>query len=211
MGELHSLESVLARFEKTLASDDEIARWERRREEQARSELLALSGIGEVLTTGGADAVGRDQCESTRALELVRQWLASRVPVLALFGPRGVGKTVAAAWGLARTPGRYIEAASLCTMRRENFGAPSEGYLRAARAGLLVVDELGTEPNIDDAQATLHDIVNRRQRLPRRTLLLGNLDRGAFLARYDGRTLDRLREIAAIRKIDGDSMRKGAL
>jgi DNA replication protein DnaC len=211
MGEVHSLESILARVEQTLASDDEIARWDREREEQARSELLGMSGIGETLTTGGADAVVRDRCESTRALELVRQWLASPVPMLALFGPRGVGKTVAAAWGLARIPGRYVEAQALCAARREHFGSPSENYHRLARAGLLVVDELGTEASVEDAQATLHDIVNRRQRLPRRTLLLGNLDRGAFLARYDGRTLDRLREIAVIRKIDGESMRKGAL
>ena len=206
-----TLRDVMRIAGESLASQDEIDAWESDHARQQREELIQLSGIGEVLGLGGADVVVADRCLETKALCFVRQWLASRRPMLILFGSKGLGKTVAAGWALSRMAGRYIEAQALCTMRRDHFGGPSEAYERALRSGLLVVDELGAEANVSDALATLHDVVNRRQRMPRRTLLMGNLDRASFLARYDERTVDRLREIAVVRRVKGESMRRGAL
>lgn len=211
MGEVRSLSEVLAETEASLATPEEVARWEREQIEQHRSDSLRMSGVLDVLALSGADAVIRDVCTVTPAMRLVREWLATKRPVLALFGDKGLGKTVAAAWALARVPGRYAEAAALCTARTADYGAPSDWYEKSVRAGLLVVDELGLEPDATVAAAALHDVINRRQRLPRRTLLLGNVSKRDFLARYDVRTIDRLREIAVVRKIDGTSMRSGTL
>ncbi len=203
-----TLEGVLAAAGATLASDAEVARWERRRAADARSELLSLSGVGEVLSRVGSELVIADKLRDTDALRLVQRWIASSTPALVLFGGKGLGKTVAAAWALSRVPGRYVEAATLCAMHRGDYGNPSEDFFRHARGELLVIDELGCEANIEHAIAALHDAVNRRQRLPRRTLLLGNLDREALIARYDARTLDRLQSFARFRAVTGESMRE---
>jgi len=205
-----TLEDVLARAEASLASDVEIAEWEREQASRTRHELLTLSGIGDALSQVGADAIVRDRPSETHCLRLVRSWLASRRPVLALFGGVGVGKTVAAAWALARTPGRYVRAHDLTRMRRGDFGQPDPDYWRHVRGELLVIDELGTEENAEHAGATLWDALDRRLRLPRRTLLLGNLDRQTLETRYDGRTLSRLREVAVLRAVRGADMRGAA-
>lgn len=209
MGDLAlDIDRVLARVR--VVSDAELARYERRRERERREELLRTSGVAEVLSAHGLDAVVRDRCEPTRALELVQQWLASPWPVMLLCGPPGTGKTVAAAWALAARPGRYVELERLCQLRRERYGDPGETYWRCLQAEMLVVDELGAEEDRARGVATLHEVIDRRQRCPRRTMLLGNLDASQLRARYDERTLDRLREVAVIRAVTGTSMRPRA-
>lgn len=205
-----ALAQVLSRLEDQIVSDEVVARWESRRAADLRHELLRHSGVLEVLSGAGADAVVANTCSSTRALDLVRQWMASSRPVFALFGGVGVGKTVAAAWALAHLPGRYVRADELTWMRRGEYGRPSDQYMRLLRGELLVVDELGIEEQAEHATATLYDVLDKRQRLPRRTLLLGNLDEDTLGTRYDARVLDRMREVAVIRSVRAKSMRGGA-
>lgn len=206
-----ALADVLSRLEGQIASDEDVARWERRRAEDLRHDLLRQSGVIEVLSQGGADAVVGDRCRTTRALDLVRQWAASSRPVFALFGGVGVGKTVAAAWALARMPGRYVRADELTALRRGEYGrGPNEEYRRHLRGELLVVDELGIEEHAGHATATLYDVFDKRQRLPRRTLLLGNLDEATLATRYDDRILSRLREVGVVRSVRGEDLRRSA-
>ena len=86
-------------------------------------------------------------------------------------------------------------------MRKGDYGRPTDEYQRHLRGELLVVDELGIEDRREDANATLYDVLDVRQRLPRRTLLLGNLDEDELKQRYDARVLRRLYENGVIRGI----------
>jgi hypothetical protein len=202
------LVAITRASEAAIASPEEIEAYERERAESARAELLELSGISDALDRDGLNAVVRDRAKETRGLELVRQWLASRWPMMVMLSPPGLGKTVSAAWALARHPGRYVEAQELCRMRTSRVPGDREAYERLRRCELLVVDELGCEdvPH-SESKATLQDVVNVRQRKPRRTLLLGNLSREQFDGRYDPRTIDRMRDAAIFRGIRGESMR----
>lgn len=205
-----TLAGVLARLEGQIASDDEVAIWESRRAADLRHDLIRQSGVLEVLSQKGADAIVGDRCLPTRALDLVRQWVASSHPVLCLFGSVGAGKTVAAGWALSRMPGRYVRADELTVMRKADYGRASDDYARHLRGELLVVDELGIEERADLATETLLAVLDRRQRLPRRTLLLGNLDAQHLAKRYDERVLSRLRESAIVRSVRCADMRGAA-
>lgn len=203
-----ALDRAMASLAEKLSSDEDIAAWERDRAAETREELIALSGVRDVLSRKGAEAVIADRCRPTRAVDLVRQWLASKVPALVLFGDIGVGKTVAAAWALSRVPGHYVVANALTRMMRSDYGNPTAEYVRLMRCELLVVDELGIEEHREHAAAMLYDVVNGRQG-KRRTLIMGNLDRDAFEKRYDARTISRLHEVGVIRSVKGADLRRG--
>lgn len=200
------LDDVLSRLERSLASEEDIRRWESIGAATTRRELLEHSGVTRVLTEHGLAVVVEDRCEHTRALGLVRSWLAGHTPLLALLGETDAGKTVAAAYALARTPGRYHELGGLMRHRRAAFGGPDEMWRAAAAAQLLVLDELGAEDDAGEAAAALHDLVNRRQR-GKRTLLIGNLDYPTWTARYDERTRSRLGEIGKLFRVRGEGLR----
>ena len=206
------LSRQLAKLEKHLVADAESDAFDEVIREDNRLELIRASGVEPVLTDAGLRAVlRRDEggARAPRALELTRAWMspASQHPILVLFGGTGVGKTVAAAWALSQRPGHYVEAETLCKESRSHFGGPSPEFWRYVRSEFLVIDELGMEHSEDLAAATLHEVVNRRQRLPKRTLLLGNLNRAQWTTRYDSRTRSRLQEVGVIRRVDGMDLR----
>lgn len=208
-----ALQRTLERCQALYISEDELERWEAKQGERARRDRLDASGISERLDAEGALAVINDTPRPTRALTLVRPWMLSSRPMLALFGDVGQGKTVAAAWALARVAGRYVTAQALCELRAAGWRERGrfESHLRTE---LLVVDELGRERDAAQALETLMEVVDMRQRLPRRTLLLGNIDAATLIARYDKATLDRLgldsddSGIAVVRYLRGESLRK---
>lgn len=201
-----ALADIMAKLETRLATDDELERFEREEDAERRRQLLIDSGVAEVLSKHGLEAIVRDQCEPTRALQLVRPWLAGWLPVVAVLGETDAGKTVAAGWALARVPGLYIEANDLARHRRAAFGGPDSTFERAVRTQLLVVDELGAEDDAEAAAAALHEVINRRQR-GRRTLLLGNIDAKTFVSRYDARTISRLREVGKLFRVRSEGLR----
>lgn len=166
---------------------------------ERRRAMLDASGIADVLSPHGYDAIVEDRATATRAIELVQAWLTGHRRVLGLFGPPDAGKTVAAAYALARVPGLYVEADELAADRKGKLRA------RALRVELLVIDELGAEDDERRARAALNDTLNRRLR--RRTLLLGNIDAGTFEARYDERTLSRLREVGTMLRLRATGLR----
>lgn len=218
MGDLASLDDVLAsvmdRGIALAATDEELAAWEAEETLRQRHERLVASGIAERLTESGIAALVHDRSEDTRALQLVRPWVAKNSrPMLVLLGDMGVGKTHAAAWALSRKPGRYIRARDLVEL---GHGGRSDRahFWEALRTELLVIDELGLERDETEARDTLQDVVDARQRLPRRTLLLGNLTAKELADRYDARTLDRMGAksddagIAIFRRLRGKSRRR---
>lgn len=193
--------------EQIAAQELERARDEATQERHRREARLRESGIVPVLRDVMHQAAVDGTLKRTRAIEIVDDWLAHEVPVLGIFGGRGSGKTLGAAHALICRGGMYFEAEELCRLRSARYGDDRKLYERARASGMLVVDELGGEKYVDAAQETLHDIINHRQGSRCRTLLLGNLDRPAFDARYDPRTHDRLKDIANLRAIVAPSMR----
>lgn len=202
---MKKLADVIAIDDRHIASELEVARYERGRVHDTRRELLVLSGVHDALDEEGREAIVRGQERPTRALHLVRQWLASRKPVLVLVGSVGIGKTVAAGHALASRPGRYLEAPEACLLHRDRDGR--EAWRRLIRCELLVIDELGTEPHAGMAAETLQAVINVRQALPRRTLIMGNLSRLTLEKRYDARTVSRLRKHAVFRALQEADLR----
>lgn len=196
-----------------VATEDDLAAYERERECDRRRERLDASGVSECLTSDALALVVADRLRPTRAVEAARRWLAYQAsvrkagsrPVLALFGGIGCGKTVAAASVLAAEGGRYVQAEDLCRLHAARFGSEAAEFRRLMRLGVLVVDELGTEESAERAAATLHEVVDRRQ--SKRTLLLGNLTKASFAERLDARTVDRLRVGGVVIDVSGGSLR----
>jgi DNA replication protein DnaC len=193
-------------------SDDEVLAYERERERDRRMERMRDANVLDVLPPAMVALVATDRLEPSTALDIVRRWTAYQATrgdkcVLALLGDMGRGKTVAAAWLLAAEGGLYVEAEELSRLHAAKWGDERVRYERLTRAGVLVVDELGTE---DDARGAMRDVINRRQGR-RLTLLLGNLSKPDLKARLDPRTWDRLRTCAVVTEVQGESMRRGSL
>lgn len=211
------LRGVLERLEARICEDSEIEAYELAEAVESRRRLLESSGIVDVLPPEDVEALALNSYRDGRAIDLVTQFVAQTQlsvgrPALVLMGGTGTGKTVAAGWALARTPGVFIEAGDLVRAQvaadgRSPRSPDVERWRRLTRTGLLVVDELGTERDIDDAQVAFREIINRRQDRRRPTILLGNVEPKVFWARFDSRTRDRLRVCAFVRGLTGDSMR----
>lgn len=208
--------------------DDEAAERLRDEEERARADERLRRWHEKVancpvpLSTTARVALRDRTFESTEPLETVRGWIRYNEEgddpqsVLVLLGRPGTGKTFAAAHAYLAQPRwsrpRYAKIRHVCQLYRASFGDDAERYRDLLRARLLIVDELGTERgnDVEVAQAALHDLIDERQGQGL-TLLISNLDKADLLKRYDARTIDRLRECAAIREFSGQSMRKGRL
>lgn len=208
-----ALQRVLERGLEHLVSDEEFRRWEARQGERDRRDRLEASAISQRLDERGMSAILTDQARDTKALRMVRAWVASSRPALVLLGDPGRGKTVAAAWALARVAGRYVTEQQLCEMRKGEWRT-RKSYETHLCTELLVIDELGRERDADLALQVMLDVIDARQRLPRRTLLLGNAEKELLIERYDRASLDRLgldsdeAGIAIVRYLRGESLRK---
>ncbi len=196
MGDLAKLDDALSavidRARTFAVSEEEFQAWETEEVTRQRKRLLDASGVSERLDSDGEKAIVANEMLDTRALQLTRGWLLSSRPALVLLSRPGGGKTVAAGWALARLPGRYYRARDLEELMLGTTVRERDAYRAARSCELLVIDELGSERGQGDAADMLQDIIDARQRLPRRTMLLSNLDPARLVARYDDRTLDRL-------------------
>ncbi|MEC7520151.1 MAG: hypothetical protein VYE22_09820 [Myxococcota bacterium] len=211
------LRGVLERLGERICSDAELEAYEAAEAVAARRRLMEASGIVDVLPPEDVEALALNSYRDGRAIDLVTQFVAQTQlsvgrPILVLMGGTGLGKTVAAGWALARTPGIFIEAGDLVRAQiaadgRSPRSPDVERWRRLTRTGLLVVDELGTNRDVDDAQVAFREIINRRQDRRRPTILLGNIEPKVFWSRFDSRTRDRLRVCAFVRGLTGDSMR----
>ena len=130
--------------------------------------------------------------ENTEALRAVGEFLRSPALFLMLVGDLGVGKTIAAWWGVAQRGGRYVTAMEL--VRAGSFDRDFWESLRTAP--FVAIDELGMEA-VDQSGwflANLYDLLDHRLSRSRKTALLSNLDAAAFKARYCSGTMERLYE-----------------
>lgn len=152
--------------------------------------------------------------ERTEALASVARWpqqceREGRV-VLALIGKMGNGKTTAAMVAALRALSAgesvaYVKETTLIRWRKFVSLAPM--LERAMSVSLLVVDELGGErKHVDEAREAILEIVDDRLGVGR-TMLIGNVSKGEFSARYDARLIDRMREVGIVTECLSESMR----
>ena len=149
------------------------------------------------------------QVDETPAIAAVREWLGTGKTFLVLGGSVGVGKTVAGAWALVERGGLFRKASQITRMSQFD----TEAWERLYRVGLLVVDDLGTEPHDQGGWglAALLDLFDRRYDYRARTILTVNVSLDTFRERYGkdgGRFLDRLREAGEWFNVAGESRRK---
>lgn len=161
----------------------------------------------------------------TDCLKAAQDWWASDkrlFPVLALVGDVGQGKTVAAAWcvvewargypwnslptGTNQQPMVWLDGPRLREL--SSFSEEAQDLLAAAAtAELTVVDDAGRDGSPRAIEAVSDVLMERVDRM-RATVLTSNLKGEAFKARYGAALADRLRAVAAVPKLAGQSMRK---
>lgn len=209
---------VAARAEREAAQESERAAREARAEASRRAMRRAavMRSIEPIpVAREMLDVIADDTIErSTPALDAARTWLAERrakraKPLLVMLSGVGVGKTVAAAWLVARTGGAYVKMRDLAHLYRAGFGDDAAKFQSLITAKLLVVDELTTERDVDLGRAALHEVVDERGSRDRGLVLIANRTRVELAERYDSRTVDRLRQHATAIDLGGPSMRRG--
>lgn len=152
---------------------------------------------------------------STKSLWHARQSHSRGESMLVLSGPRGIGKTTAAAWWLVqeREPVEYVrttfplfvEAGLLA--RYDRYNKPEMRTLTRARA--LVIDDLGTE-YLDGKGAFVSlfgEVMNARYAAELPTLITTNMLAAEFKERYKERIADRIREVGRYIELEGESLR----
>ena len=86
-------------------------------------------------------------------------------------------------------------------------------FARYRRAAFLVLDELGTETDADLAREAMFALINARQSKRTETLVLTNMTKPEAIdaiksGRYDKRAADRLRALAMVVGLTGESLRR---
>lgn len=238
---MESIKNLVLAFPtpKGLLTDQQAAKRDRKTDvgREQRLERIRRSGIGKHLGPGDAGRIVRDQVSDTPVLALVRRWADPQRETprrwLLVAGTVGIGKTVAAAWLLARDGGRYITMTDLVrvyapVLRGLAPATQDEALERLdaiANARTLVLDELGRDGlSVEIAREALHWLVEARHGAKRgRTLVLSNLGAADIRQRfadgaYDTRTESRLRPLLArrgdgtgIHEIAGKDMRGAPL
>lgn len=197
---------------------------QRRMERQRREERLADNALfaGPAITPDDKLAILRGTLNrKVHSLNVVMSWRERfrgirpgvHVPIVALLGPRGRGKTVAGAWLIAEEGGHYVSALDLCKRLLSGHWKDSSWSDQVLRSRVVVLDDVGTEPEKDrnDAMAAMFEFVNRRQALARGlTLITANLTRADFDERYGERTVDRIMHVGVFVEAKGEDLRRKA-
>lgn len=162
-----------------------------------RAEILDREMPGELDDIGRRAAV----CEMRPhplSTDLILSWAGKPAsedgvtPALCVVGERGVGKTVAAAWWIADTDGRYVLSSELVRLWLTQWGPDREKWESFKRSRCLVVDEVGGErQRPEDVRGMLEDLINARQGAKTRTLYLGNITSAQWHARLTARAASR--------------------
>ena len=210
-----------------VASDADVAAYEAGIARESRRERLRISGIA--LRDEDKRAILDDTIEDTRALRVVRRWLAAAMrtpnpdrPWLVMCGPPGTGKTFAAGWVIAREGGTYSTVESYLrnyarwlSDRKYDEREREWTMDRFRTAHLVVLDEVGMERDPELMRAAFHRLADERQSRRRQlTIAITNLNKPDFEKRlnggvYDARTADRLARDAYVVSVDGASLRRG--
>lgn len=167
------------------------------------------------------EAIARGELDGTPAMEAARSLLAGDMRVLVLSGPKGCGKTTAAAWlaaqdVTARLPGdreddrrapepMFLDVSKLARLSRYK----AEDVEPLESCSLLVIDDLGMEYADEKGSflATLDGIFNARYAAGLYTVITTNLPAKTFKERYGERIADRIREVGRFVELNGKSLR----
>lgn len=203
---------LLRQLKDRICTDEELAEAEGTSQRWTRSEMLRASRI--ILPDDDREIIEKGALRDEPGLVYAKEFLAQRdwpgaKFFLIIMGTTGTGKTIASGWALTQIPGLYIEAQRLCFLQkyqdeREKVGVE---YHRHLTAGLLVVDELGTEEDEERARMMYREVLNKRMKGRRPTIILGNGEAEQLKTRFDERTLDRIHARGMVRGLDGPSLR----
>lgn len=194
-----------------------------RESEDERAERLAVQATN-ACSGRFADARYSD-LDNDRRGQLLRTWLDSKAVNLVLAGRLGTGKTHAAyairneaairGISTAAVTAPELYAAVLPANHPEQQQRNHSLVNAAHRVELLIIDDLGAESASDFFCAQLHDLVDRRYRARRRTIVTTNAEGSrqdvitALSGRYREPVVDRLLDRSGIITFDGASRRRG--
>lgn len=152
------------------------------------------------------------------AKDFVEQWDDHREKgtTVIFSGKPGTGKShLALAAGMqlfSKTSVRYLNALDLVRMvrdtwRRDSDRSETKVLDDLSTVGLLILDEIGVQYGTEGEQVILFDVLNRRYRDLRPTILLTNLGTKGMKEFIGDRSYDRLREDGIWVTFDWDSYR----
>jgi DNA replication protein DnaC len=179
-------------------------RWERDKERERKLELLQqrsrriAASPALTLTDRVQMLLVRDALEPTPALKAMRDWLGTprHRPVIILSGGTGTGKSVAAAWFHVERGGVWLRAEQATRIFAANFGEQYAEQDRVRDARSLVIDDVGSELDVQRMQAVLLELFDCRKSSETDTVLTTNLCRRDFMERYgDERLISRMFEL----------------
>lgn len=204
---------------------------ERRQAEERAASLakrLKLSGMPRRFHDKAFDGYQADAPEQVAALTVCREYaegMGSHVKTgasLILSGKPGTGKShlAAAVMHAAMDGGRrtvqYVTCMDLVRAVRATWRRDSERTeddvlrLFGEEVDLLVIDEVGVQYGTEGEQTILFDVLDRRYREMRPTILISNTGKAQFQAFVGDRVFDRLREVAQWVMFGWDSHRPAA-
>ncbi len=193
------------------------------REAEARMERnrrrTAVVGSGIAVTPEDLEAIVADTLEDTRPLRYVRTWLTKATTpepgkpamrFLGMLGGTGIGKTVACAWAIAKLGSGACVKAEELGRTLLGFKRDQAAVDRILKARLLVIDDLGTEEMRGFATALYECVDHRLSQGWALTAITSNLEQTAFEAKYESRTVARLRHRGYLGEIKGRDLRSGS-
>lgn len=138
---------------------------------------------------------------------------------LIFAGKPGTGKGHLAASIMNKLMPDYLPVYTTCldmirsvreTWRKDSRHSELEVLNEYEGAALLVIDEIGVQYGTDGEQTIIFDVLDRRYRRMRPTILITNQDRAGFAGFIGERTFDRLRQTAKWVSFDWASYRPTA-
>ena len=192
--------------------------------ERRHTRMLDAARIPQRFRGRSFDNFDADTPAKTHALTVARDYaerfadIAEKGGGLIFSGRPGTGKSHLAGailQSLMTVDVRYVTCMDLIRAIRETWRKDSEktesqmlGYFESL--DLLVIDEIGMQYGTDGEQTILFDILDRRYREVRPTILLTNQDRDGFAQFVGERTFDRLKETCRWVPFDWESYRPTA-
>lgn len=202
MGDARNLKDVLKRAQQATEDAPDCG------PEPDRIDQLERCGVLRFVTDRMAGALRANRLAETAALAATRDWLSGSLPVLCLLGTVGRGKTIAAAWLLGEIGGHYIRARELADIFSARDWEARRRRDALLESRLVVVDDLGTERALKEASEAITELVDGRQSMRTRTVLITNLTMQSLADRMDARTVSRLKANAHFHVDAGDDMRR---
>lgn len=136
---------------------------------------------------------------------------------LVMGGVTGTGKShlalAIAQIVMLRGTAMYMDVVDLIrrvrgTWRRDSVKSEEEMFSLLGGIDLLIVDEVGVQRGTDDEQNVIFDVINRRYRDNRPTILLTNLDGRSLVEFLGPRVMSRLSERAQFLSFQWDDWRR---